>query len=235
MRSLLFALVSGVLVLTSASFASAADVDHEDYQRPGFYLLAAAAIGFENSEDLDDANDELDDVLDAFIQFEIDSGNLPIGTTGDGKLDADVMAGVNIAGGYRINPRVAVEGEFEWAKGDIDLEITLRPPGFEDFNDSTKFAEFSYWLLTANAKVFAFTGFIQPFALVGVGVMGQKLEVDGAPDQDDTGAGFRFGGGADVYITRNIAVSTDFTYVLTAGDVKDNDVMSLNAGLLWRF
>lgn len=224
-----------MIVLVGASSVAAASEEDLAYDRTGFYVLLGAAIGFENSEDLDDSNELLDDLLDLLIDAAVDNGDLPPGTTGSGKLDIPVMPGVAVAAGYRLNSRVAIEGEFEWAKADVDFDIKLEAPGFEDFTDSSKVGEYSYWLLSANAKLFILTGLIQPFALVGVGVTTQEVDFDGASKEKDTGVGFRFGGGADIYVTQNAAITADFTYVLTEGDVEDNDLMSLNVGVLWRF
>lgn len=210
-------------LLTSTARAQA--TDPRDPARTGFYLLGGAAVAFENSNELDDLNDEIDVVVDALVA----NGALPNGTRA--KVDLDVLAGFDLAAGYRLTPHVAIEGEFEWAEGDVDLQLSA--PGFT--SQSTKLAKYRYWLLTANSKLYALTGRVQPFALVGVGLMQQQIDVDNFPDNDETGAGFRFGGGIDLYITDGFAIATDFTYVLTAGDVEDNDVMSLNAGVAWRF
>jgi len=227
--------LAAIFVASSLGQALAEDSGDQDYARPGFYLLGGVAIGFENSDDLDDFNKALGEFVDDLIDLSIAAGDLPPGTTGSGKIDVAALPGVNLAGGYRLTPRFAVEGEFEWAQGDIDLDIDLEAPGLGEASDSLKIGEFSYWLLSANAKVFALTGRFQPFALIGIGVMSQEIDFSDDPNDTETGAGFRFGGGADVYITPKIALQADFTYVLSAGDLKDNDVMSLNAGLIWRF
>ena len=230
--------VALLVSIVASGFCASAVAAYEDdleYHRSGFYLIGGVALGFENSKDLDNTNDDLDDLLDAIIDIAIDDGDLPPGTTGSGKLDISVMPGVNVAGGYRISPHIAVEAEFEWARANVDLDIKLEAPGFEDASDSSKVAEYSYWLLSANVKFYALTKRFQPFALIGVGVMNQEIDFDDGPEDDETGIGLRFGGGADLYLSLNVALTADFTYVVSEADLEDNDIMSLNVGALWRF
>jgi opacity protein-like surface antigen len=235
MNSFQTGLLIAAVVATPFATAVAQDGDEPDYARVGYYIVGGAAVAFENSDDLDEAEDLAQLVLDFLIEDAIDDGDLPVGTEGDAELKIEVMPGFHLAGGYRLSPRFAFEGEFEWAKGDLKLKQTLTAPGFESTSATTKLAEYSYLLFGINTKVFALTGRIQPYVMAGVAFMHQELKYKNLPDDDATGAGFRLGGGADLYFTENAAFRADFGYILTAGNLKDNDVMSLNVGVLWRF
>jgi hypothetical protein len=88
-------------------------------------------------------------------------------------------AGVGGAVGYRLHPRLAVEGQFEW--------LGTQP-----------LTTFSRWDFTGNAKAFLATGRFQPYFVAGMGYanvagVGSFL--------------VRAGGGMDVYITENIGIS----------------------------
>jgi opacity protein-like surface antigen len=143
-------------------------------------------------------------------------------------VDVDTAVGFEVYGGYRFHPNFAVEAEFEMLpETDIDAS------GFGDF------AEIESWTLTGNVKVFPLTGRIQPFLLVGLGVMDAELEdtIGLGASEDETGFAARFGGGLDVYITENIAVSAGVDYVLPSGDdiLDEADYVSYGGGALIRF
>lgn len=141
-------------------------------------------------------------------------------------VDSDVGAGFNVFAGYRIHRYVAAELEFEmFPETDIDAS------GFGTF------ADLETWAITANAKVFPLNGRLQPFALVGLGVLHGKLEDSVGLGLDESDADFaaRFGGGVDAYVTENVVVWVRSTYVLPAGGVDDLDYVSFGGGLQFRF
>lgn len=134
--------------------------------------------------------------------------------------------------GYRFTPNFAAEGQFEWVDG-FDVGVAGVDVG-----------RLETWSLTANLKGLLMTGRIQPFGLIGLGVLRTRFVDAGAglPPPFDTlsnvtssGFAMRFGGGIEFYATRNIVVSFDASYVLPTGSVQDLDYGSFGFGAQWRF
>jgi opacity protein-like surface antigen len=75
---------------------------------------------------------------------------------------ADNTLGLNLRVGYRFQPRLAGELEFEY---------------YDDFGDFG--VKVDGWALTANAKVYGATGQVQPFLLAGLGVVHGEASADG--------------------------------------------------------
>lgn len=138
----------------------------------------------------------------------------------------DDSAGIHIRGGYRVAPHFAVEFGYEWLEGfdagaaEPDLEVDSH-------------------LITLDAKLFALTGRVQPYALAGVGVHIANLEiVDDAfdkPWEESTGFGARFGVGVDYYLTPHWVLELEGTYLVSTGDTKHFDYGSLVLGVQYRF
>lgn len=57
----------------------------------------------------------------------------------------------------------------------------------------------------------------------------------GDGDSGESGFAARFGGGIDIYITRNFYGALDASYVLPTGDVDDFDMVSIGWGFGYRF
>ncbi|MFT4569397.1 MAG: opacity protein-like surface antigen [Hyphomicrobiaceae bacterium] len=132
---------------------------------------------------------------------------------------ADDTGGFNARVGYRFHPNVAAEIEYEW---------------FDDFSKSSDIAEVDEaWALTANAKLYAMTGCIQPYLLLGVGLMSADVDVSGSGSTEEFLG--RVGLGTDVYVTENIAVTGDATYLIPTGDLEDLNAIALSLGLMYRF
>lgn len=140
-------------------------------------------------------------------------------------IDVDPSLGLHARLGYRFGPRFAAEAHYEWVSG---FDVSAFGINALEIDGST---------VTADAKVFLATERIQPFLLVGVGAAFAEVK-------DTIGAGFsidesdfaaRFGGGLDLYLTENVALDFDASYVLPTGDLEDFDYVSLGWGLLYRF
>ena len=132
--------------------------------------------------------------------------------------------------GYRFSPNIALEGHFEWIDG-----LDVSAPGVR--------GRVEPWVLTANARGLLMTGRIQPFGLVGMGLMRVKF-VDELgtlsslePASSGTASGFamRFGAGIDFHITRHVVVSLEASYVLPAGSVQDRDITSTGFAARYHF
>lgn len=134
----------------------------------------------------------------------------------DGSVDESLGASVKV--GYRLNPRFAGEVEFEWLSG-FDLLV-----------DGSKAGEIESWIATGNAKGYLLTGSIQPFLLVGGGVMQAKGGTGRATD-----IAWRFGGGLEMYVSRRFVLTVDADYVLPIFDLEDLDYISMGVGFQYRF
>ena len=139
-----------------------------------------------------------------------------------GNADIDPALGLNVRAGYRMHPHFALEGEFEWLS-EADIEV-----GGQDVATVESFTG------TANGKAYLLTGRVQPFALIGIGGMGVRVEGGGGSEAEG-GFAARFGGGVDVYITENFLAAIDASYVLPTGDVDGADFVSIGWGFGYRF
>lgn len=139
--------------------------------------------------------------------FEDFSGNAAPSPTGSW--------GYSLNGGYRFNEYFALELDWDHLLG---------------FDDSTGDADM--WLIGLNAKVFPFHGIIQPFVLAGAGFAGVN---DNSAPEDSENAGFRFGGGLEVYLARNWAITAQVDYILLIGSLSDYAAIPVSLGVEYRF
>ena len=88
-----------------------------------------------------------------------------------------------------------------------------------------------------NSKAYLLTGRIQPFLLVGAGFMHfdakDALDLNLSVNGDAFAA--RFGGGLDVYLSPNVVIALDGSYVLPTGDADGLNYVSWSLGLQYRF
>lgn len=145
----------------------------------------------------------------------------------DDGLDVDEVPGFSVYGGYRANPVLALEVQFEMlTKGDVDI------------NGASKDGDLETWALTGNMKVFLWPERFQPYVLAGLGAM--KIDFEDSTgvgvDQADTDFVFRFGAGLDFYITEHIVASLGANYLFPVGsDLDDFDYVSYGGGIQYRF
>jgi hypothetical protein len=144
----------------------------------------------------------------------------------DLRYNIDPSYGFTAAVGYRITPRLAFETQVDYGF-DADIKV-----------DGVKSGEIGGWVTTADFKGYLLTGRFQPFGVFGLGA----AFVDGAADVgigstyiNETGFVMRFGGGIDSYITENIAIFVDGSWVLMTGRLNDVDYATVGAGLMYRF
>jgi len=130
----------------------------------------------------------------------------------------DTGVGLGLAGGYRVNEWLAVEGQYHWL-GHTSIETTS--------------VEITRWDTTANVRA-SLSGRFQPYALIGVGY-GNYEQSLGSASASAGGFVAQFGGGLDVYITRHVAVYAEGSYMMATGDIDLFDYAVLGAGAMWRF
>ncbi len=142
-----------------------------------------------------------------------------------GTVDVEVSPGVDVRVGYRFHPRIAGEVQFQWfPKANIEFA-------------NIKLLKLETLSLTANAKGYLLTGRVQPFLLVGAGLMHFDVKDSLGFGQSAKGEDFaaRFGGGVDFYLNRNFVFAVDTSYVLPTGDVDGLDHVSFSFGIQYRF
>lgn len=198
------------ILIVSALLTAAMPVAAQDspFARPGPYLGIGGSVGFYT-----ELEDQIEDLL------------LSVGYVVNAEVDNPL--GFNIRAGYRGNPWLAAEVEYEYLT-DADIEI-----------DGFDLAEIRTWVFSGNLKFFPLQGRFQPFLLAGVGALSQRFEdtLGFGLEETDTVAVGRFGGGLDLYATENIALSLDVTYLLPADELGgfDADYVSIGWGAQYRF
>jgi opacity protein-like surface antigen len=141
-------------------------------------------------------------------------------------VDVDPSLGLNARAGYRFHPHFAVEGHYEWTSG-FDVGASGGPDVLELEGHA----------FTADAKGYLTTGRWQPFALVGLGFLYGELsdKVGAGFSADETAFAARFGAGFDTYLTENLAVTLDASYVVPTDDLDGFDYVSFGWGFQYHF
>lgn len=134
--------------------------------------------------------------------------------------EPDDSWGYYLRGGYRFNEWFALEADFEHYLG------------FDEGGGGG--GDTQIWIIGINGKFYPFHGIIQPYLAVGGGYTGVDPSASTGQD-DDEGAGFRFTGGLDVYVTRNWAFSADAGYYLPVGGISDFGAIPITFGVMYRF
>ena len=134
---------------------------------------------------------------------------------GDQARGEETSFGVAARAGVRCTERMSSELAWEWQEG------------FAAGNDSDD----ALWTLTSNAKLHLLTGRVQPFLLAGIGIL--HGDIPGYQPRTDVAG--RLGGGVDFYLTEEIAISLDASYVAPTGNVQKLDYVSVGWGLQVHF
>jgi len=140
--------------------------------------------------------------------------------------------GFNLVAGYRISKYLASDFEFEY----IDAIPVDGKPG-PNFDVRTFDLA---WMFRFYPLSFAFDASsplhrVQPY--LAAGPAWQWVALNRFPGNDRNRGGFagRLGGGLDVYLTENLSLNADATYVLSAGDVRDYRYLSIGWGFAYHF
>jgi hypothetical protein len=195
----------------------------EDYGRTGFYLGIAGSTGLYTKLDgqLGYAREQclpaLEDT-DADGEFDVLNPCPPEIDENVG-IDADASLGVHARAGYRFLPRLAAEAHLEYLAGsEILVGFGWMKTYGEDrrINPQVEFGQDQGNPTNPNTKI----------------PMAEEI------DTDDSGFVGRFGGGIDIYVTRNISIGAGASYVLPFGSwdtAYDYNYVSLDWGLQYRF
>jgi len=147
-----------------------------------------------------------------------------LGDTPGLQSDVDDSFGMNARLGYRLNPKLAVETQFEWAS---NIEVDSR------LNGVASTEKIALMVLTGNAKYFLLTGRIQPYLVAGAGWGRSRVKpATGGSREREDGWAARGGAGVNLYGNRDVAFNLETTYVYPAGgQIKNLDNFSFTAGL----
>ena len=143
-------------------------------------------------------------------------------------MDTTGSAGFNARVGYRHNRWVASEveiGKYVQFNGDVSA---FGPGGQGEVNG---------WAIGGNLRGYLLPGRVQPFLIGGINYL--KMETTNSlnksnPNKTDDGPGLRLGAGVDVYATPKIVVTSDVSYMLGLGDVKNYDMVLFSLGFAYR-
>jgi len=205
------------IVCSSVALTSDDEVDPNDFARRGWMIGVAGSYAIETFED--EAERDFQKELGPAVQ-----------------LSADNAFGFYGRVGYRCHKRFSAEVGVEWLSG-FDADLTQ--PGFVQLGK----VEYEPLVVTANAKGYLMTGRYQPFLLVGAGVMTADrklrdtvgLSPAQADDESDNAFTMRFGGGVDLYATKNVVVTMEAGYVLPFGNLDALDYITVTWGFQYRF
>jgi opacity protein-like surface antigen len=204
------------IVCSGVALTAEDEIDPEDFARRGWMLGVAGSYAIETFQD--DAESNLERVL-----------GVPT------KLSVDNSFGFRGLGGYRCHRRFSAEFEIEWLDG---FESDFSSVGFGEVGEY-KFETIVY---TTNVKGYLLTGRFQPFLLVGAGLttLDARLTKDNvglglSRSQNENSFTMRFGGGIDLYATKNVVVSLQADYVRPFGNLDDLDFVSIGWGVQYRF
>jgi opacity protein-like surface antigen len=140
----------------------------------------------------------------------------------NGLLAMEVPIGVDTWLGYRATPNLAVEVEIEYLNG-FD-------PLVDPMDESQERISMDALTATGNLKAYLPVDRFQPFVLVGIGMTTYWIS-----SFSETAFSMRFGGGADYYLTENIALGMKATFVLMTGNLDGADYVSFTWGAQYRF
>jgi opacity protein-like surface antigen len=197
-----------VVPAPSADAATAPVAEESEYGRRGWY----AGLGFiyaPSAFKLDDAESQL-----------------PSSRVASNSLGGNNKFGLDARVGYRLRPRWALEGNYQYV------------PGFEvERGGAGKLVDLNVHGLWLNGKmIFLTEDTFQPYLLGGAGMLHVNSDAT-IPGFSADGTGFagRMGAGADVWLRRDLVVNVEFSVVLPTGPVADVRYLPLVFGAQYRF
>jgi opacity protein-like surface antigen len=230
--------------------------EDEGYDRRGFYLGLSASYARQNFSDSDVLNlvdGELQDNL-RVLRGTPELGNpeadppIPPGDPGVYTFNLDDVEddvfGILGRGGYRCHPYISAELQFETL---ADFDGSIRENGTPSNDSARNFdLELETLVFTDNIKGHLLTGRTQPFVLLGVGFMRMESkaydssggDIPGrAPQTSDriVNVAFRYGAGLDFYLTKNVVMSAEGSYLMPLGKLDGLDYYQFGVGLQYRF
>jgi len=226
-----------------------AEDEEERYDRRGFFVGLSGSYARENFSDSDVVNlvdGELQDNLRLLRGTPVDPsppGDPGVYTFNLDDVDSDTFGAAG-RGGYRCHPRISAELQFEAL---ADFDGSIRENGTPSNDSARNFdLELESLVFTDNLKGHLLTGRTQPFVLLGVGFMRMESKA-----RDSTGGtipgraaqasertvnvAFRYGAGLDFYLTKNVVMSAEGSYLMPLGKLDGLDYYQFGVGLQYRF
>jgi hypothetical protein len=145
--------------------------------------------------------------------------------------DQKLGGGVAASAGFRFNRWLAAEVGGEWAPHfSYDRgsgPVSCPGPSGDESN------YFNAWSVTAGGRVYLTESLVQPFLLAHGGYM-QTRDRGGGKACSRDGFVTRLGGGVEVFVSNDFAVSLLGAYVMpVTGGARDHDYVSIGLGLTW--
>jgi hypothetical protein len=141
--------------------------------------------------------------------------------------NADDSGFVNLRGGYHFLRFAALEAQLEYM------------PEFGSGSGSYAGVDTAVWSAWLNMKGYPtapWTGLVQPYALFGIAWMWERRTGPAINGSDEDGAfAMRFGGGLDIYVTKNIVLTADGSWVMPTGGLEDLQHVTVGGAVQYRF
>lgn len=137
---------------------------------------------------------------------------------------ASDAGGLGVRIGYRSHEHLGFDFLFDWVSP-IDVESKIDP----------RQGEVEMFFLSGMAKLYPFTGSLQPYLGAGLGMLIVRRDLPGLSRTGAPLAG-RFGGGVDMYVNENVLLNLEAVYVPPFDGVfRDLDFALFQLGLQYRF
>ena len=202
------------LSLASVWAASPARGEGDDYARRGLYVGAGASYVLERF-DFPSATASVNG--SSLVRLDVDSGD---SWGAEGRV------------GYRLHPNVAVEGQLQYYD-EFGLDVQISPGS----NVSRQVLTIDGLSVMGNVKGYPLTGRVQPYGLAGMGFLWLQFEDTrglGIEHNEVEFAG-RVGAGIDAYLTRNLLLNLETSYLLPTGDLDNARMIPISFGVQYRF
>ena len=156
---------------------------------------------------------------------------------------------VGLGGGYAkelFNGGEASDGGFaqiragyhflRFAALEAQLEYSPKFNGKSGQWSGVDIATWATWLNIKGYPTAPWTGLVQPFGLIGISWMWERLTGSAVNGSIEEGAfAARFGGGLDVYVTPHIMLTAEAAYVLPTGQLDDLNQVQIGGAVQYRW
>jgi len=160
------------------------------------------------------------------------------GPAGADTVNVEDSLALNVRAGYRVNPLLAVELQYEWfEEAAYESDTAILRPGLPATSYRSFDPHVEAHILTANARfIAAIDAPAQPYALFGFGTGYYDIDTV-IEDRQTWEAVGRIAGGVDYYITEHVVFVFEAGAIFSTRKLLDETVpfVSVTAGLQYRF
>jgi opacity protein-like surface antigen len=135
------------------------------------------------------------------------------------RIDFDDAVGLDFRAGFRFEEWIALEVQSEWSGR---------------FDGDTRSSDLEIHYRGLNTKLYPLQTWIDPFVVVGAGVLYGRLDREGG-NKNDFGAAFRIGGGVEIPILERVRLTVEGSYVAPTPDLEEYRYAALSTGFVWHF